>query len=1213
MRTKLCFGLLLGASIATGYAQTDWRELISDEDANFHEIQQKFYEEFGDQPGERGTGWKQFKRWEHHWQFRVDEQGNFPSKQHLLNAILSFDNNNRNYATGTGNWTELGPVAKPINGTGQPNGNGRLSCIAFHPTDANTLYVGAASGGFWMSSDNGQTWSKSIAGLIRLGVNSIVVDPNNPNTIFIGTGDRDGNNAPGYGVWKSTDGGATWASSNNGMGNRTVYEVLMDPTNPLRMIASTSSGRIYRTTDGGANWAFTAVSSNCKDIAFKPGDPNTIYAAGATVNVSTDGGATFTQITSGLPSASRFALAVSPNQPDWVYAVAGNGTGLIGVYRSTNSGQNYSTRTTTPNILGYSSTGNDNNSQAWYDLVMSADPTDANKIFIGGINIWKSTDGGSTFSISAHWTGSGGSPAVHADQHVLEYSPHNNALYNGNDGGIYFTTNEGASWTERSAGLGISQIYKIGVAQSEENLVIAGFQDNGTAIYNNGTWTTEIGGDGMECLFDPTDANYVYGELYYGDIKRSTNGGINFSDISNVITETGGWVTPYKLDPNNVNTMYAGFDNVWRSTNIKTGAPTWTLISSFTGTSNLVDIAIAPSNSDVIYASRASNGERFFVTNNASAGTPTWTNISGNLPVNSTPKDIEIDPTDPTHLFVAIGNDIYESTNSGSSWTNYAGTLPNISLNTIVIDPNSSVDAMYVGMDVGVYYRDNNQSDWSLYSTGIPNVEVTELEIYNNPSECRSKLYAATYGQGVWVSDLKDPGNVSPTACFRANITDVCASQVVTLTDNSDFTPTSWNWNITPASFTFVGGTSATSQNPQIQFTAAGNYTIELTATNAHGVDSETKASYITVSPAANASTFSDDFESYSLCATASNCGTTICNLGSNWKNMTNGTDDQVDWRVDESGTPSGGTGPSIDMNPGTSVGNYAYIEASSCFGRTAILESDCILLDVDYSFELGYHMAGTDMGELHIDIFAAGVWNNDITSMISGDQGTNWQAMTVDLSSWTGQAVRLRIRGISGNGYQSDVAIDDIKFTPITPLPVSLMYFEPTLENNSRVRLAWETAAEMNSDHFVIQRSANGVEWENILTTPAAGNSSETMNYTEWDMNPLPKTSYYRLLMVDMDGSTAYSNMKSIHRTNPHEIEVYPNPANDWVFIKGVDIEKSDINIVNALGQSILVNQSSEIGKYAIQTGSLPNGVYLIQVTQPDGKIQTKRLVIRH
>ena len=142
------------------------------------------------------------------------------------------------------------------------------------------------------------------------------------------------------------------------------------------------------------------------------------------------------------------------------------------------------------------------------------------------------------------------------------------------------------------------------------------------------------------------------------------------------------------------------------------------------------------------------------------------TNLTGNLPVNSNLKSIAIDYTDENHLFIAINNDIYESTDGGLNWTNYSGTLPNISLNTIVIDANSTIDAMYVGQDVGVYYRDNTMADWSLYSTGMPNVEITELEIYQNPSECKSKLYASTYGQGLWVSDLKDPGNIAPTACF---------------------------------------------------------------------------------------------------------------------------------------------------------------------------------------------------------------------------------------------------------------------------------------------------------------------------------------------------------------------------------------------------------------------------------------------------------------
>ena len=219
----------------------------------------------------------------------------------------------------------------------------------------------------------------------------------------------------------------------------------------------------------------------------------------------------------------------------------------------------------------------------------------------------------------------------------------------------------------------------------------------------------------MVCIIDPTDATYMYGALYYGDIRRSTNGGVSFGGISGPITETGAWVTPYILDPNNENTMYAGYDNVWRSTDVKAGTPTWISISSFTGTSNMASLAVAPSNSDVLYASRSFNGERFWKTTNATAGTPTWTNLSASLPVNSTPKDIAVDPTDPNHLFIALTNDIYESTDGGLNLTNFSGTLPNISLNTIAIDHDSPIQAMYVGMDVGIYYRDNSMSDWSLY------------------------------------------------------------------------------------------------------------------------------------------------------------------------------------------------------------------------------------------------------------------------------------------------------------------------------------------------------------------------------------------------------------------------------------------------------------------------------------------------------------------
>ena len=1140
-------------------AQTDWRAMIGDPSYNFFEIQASFYSEFGDRIGEKGSGWKQFKRWEYYYESRVDEIGNFPQPGSVLiemNRYFTehplFENNR-----GVDNWTELGPISKPANGTGQPNGNGRLTAIAFHPTDPNTLYVGAPAGGFWKSTDNGASWAKSVTGLTRLGVSSIVVHPLNPDIIFIGTGDRDAGDAPGYGVWKSIDGGATWAASNTGMGNRTVYEILMDPTDSDILIAATNS-RIYRSTDGGLNWtAQYTGGENFKDIAFKPGDSNTMYAASNDYYMSTDNGVSWSQVTSGVPaSTQRMALAVSADEPTWVYLLAGNSSGLVGVYRSTDSGLNFSTRTTTPNIFGWGTTGG-TGGQAWYDIVLSADPTDADQLFMGGINIWKSIDGGTNWTLSGHWTGSGGADDVHADQHVMEHSPHSNDIYNGNDGGIYYSSDDGVVWTELSSGLGIAQVYKIGVAQTEENTVINGYQDNGTAIYYDGSWSTEIGGDGMECIIDPTDSDYMYGALYYGDIRRSVNGGLSFSSIVGGISESGAWVTPYKLDPNDANTMLGGFINVWRTNDVKTG-PTWTQISSLTGTSTIRDIAIAPSNSDVVYITR-SGTSNFYRSTDATAVSPSWTDLDSNLPASGTPSDIEIDHTDATHVFIGLGNNIYESTDSGNSWTDISGTLPSISLNTIVRDTSSTVEAMYIGMDVGVYYIDNILVNWVIYDTNLPNVEITELEIYQNPTECKSKLMACTYGVGLWMNDLKDPGNIAPVACFEASDTELCVGQSAIFTNNSDYSPTSWTWLVSPGTHSYINATTSNSENPEIQFNASGIYNVQLTSTNAFGNDMELKSSYIDVSASSNAPLFDDDLEARSACGITTDCGTTICDLGvaSQWTNFTNGVDDDIDWRVDAGGTVSSNTGPSTDYNPGTATGNYLYLEASGgCTSQTAILEGNCIFLDQNYNFELAYHMYGGDMGSLHFDLYTSGAWILDFATSISGDQGDVWNTISIDMSAYTNQTVKMRIRGITGSGFESDLAIDDMQFVTFIILPIELIDFQVNLTEARRVKIEWTTASEINTSHFEIERSENGNLWERILTKPAAGESQQVIHYELWDDSPLMGESYYRLKSIDLDGQFSISEVRTINIVDSDEsVYIFPNPMENVVLINQTGI----------------------------------------------------------
>ncbi len=1196
------------------HAQDDWRTMMGNPDIDFSTIQQSFYAEFGDRVGAKGSGWKQFKRWEYYQEQRLDAFGNYQRPGLVLSEVKRYREthpDSRSYVAGSGNWELLGPTPVPDNGTGQMNGNGRLTCIAFHPTDPNTIYVGAPAGGIWKTTDNGFSWTQYIAGLTRLGISSIVIHPTNPDIIYVGTGDRDGGDAPGYGVWISTNGGSTWAPHNTGMGNRTINELLMDPTNPDIMIAASSNQRIYRTTDGGANWVpSSSLGTNPKDIAFHPANSNIVYASGTRFFKSVDGGVSWTQITNGAPSGvSRIGLAVSPDEPDWVYLLAGGGSGLIGIYRSTDSGVSFSTRTTTPNVFDYDIDGSGTDSQAWYDLVIAADPTDASTIYTGGINIWKSTDGGTTMNCITYWVGpSSGTDGVHADQHALEFSPHTNHIYNGNDGGLYASTDAGVNWNDLSDGLAIAQVYKIGVSQQTFDRVINGYQDNGTAISNGTTFKTEIGGDGMECIIDPTDDTYMYGALYNGDIRRSTNGGNSFSSISDPTGEGGAWVTPYKLDPNDGNRMFAGYNDIWRNDAVRTGTA-WTKISTFSNTANMIDLAIAPSNSNVMYVSK-SGSSKLYRTNDALAATPTWTNLEASLPASGNPKDIEIDPTDPSHLFIVIGNDIYESSDSGNSWTEISGTLPNISLNTVIIDKDSPSEAMYVGMDVGVYYKDNTLTDWVEYASNLPNIEITELEIHYNTSQCKSMLYAATYGQGLWKSDLKDPGNLATSACFEASATGLCMGETITFTDNSDYTPTAWTWTITPATFTFTGGTNMNSQNPQVSFTAAGTYTVQLDVSNAIGNDLETKNDYITVSSASIASSFSTDFESEALCGTASDCTTTLCPFANPlWGNLANGTEDDIDWRIDEGGTPSTDTGPAVDLNPGTASGNYAYIEASSCSGRTAILESSCMTLDQDYNFVLGYHMMGSDVADLHLDINTGGAWTLDLMPAISGDQGATWHTSTTSLAAYTGQVIKLRIRGTTGSGYESDIAIDDIALVPMAVIPVTLLAFDAEVSDKNTVKLEWATATEFNTDFYEIHRSSDATNWTSILKEGAAGNSNSLLNYETRDQSPLKGISYYRLKSVDFDGQFSYSQTRTVNieRLENKAIKIFPNPTENDITIQGSDIDLRQIRFYNLLGQDVTnatLQKSSSPSELVIDLSNLKNGVYYVKTNTTVHKI---------
>jgi hypothetical protein len=273
-----------------------WIRMMQDPDANYFSTVSAFERYWQYRPVKRSCGWKVFKRWQYIMSQRVSPDGTRPSPDAVYNEWYKFSRSNR---SGAGTWISLGPSTIPSPGPAGYLGLGRLNVIAFHPADQNKLYAGSPSGGFWLTNDNGLTWSTTTDNMPTIGVSAIVVDFSNPAKILMGTGDRDHGDAPGMGVFKSLDGGLTWSPSKTGMDNVTVGKMIQHPGNAQVFLAATNSG-IYRSINGGGAWTLTQTG-DFKDICLKPNDPAVVYAtASSDFYRSSDNGLTFTQVTEGL-------------------------------------------------------------------------------------------------------------------------------------------------------------------------------------------------------------------------------------------------------------------------------------------------------------------------------------------------------------------------------------------------------------------------------------------------------------------------------------------------------------------------------------------------------------------------------------------------------------------------------------------------------------------------------------------------------------------------------------------------------------------------------------------------------------------------------------------------------------------------------------------------------------------------------------------------
>ncbi|PHX76487.1 MAG: hypothetical protein CK543_06100, partial [Flavobacteriales bacterium] len=492
-----------------------WVQLMLSPRPNYYEVKRAFDQHFGGVVPYKGQGYKIFKRWEYRVINHLDSAGyvnwNFGVMDELAGNLVSGSssagsgsgsgtgsgsgsssgsggpaggksvnglNGGKPVAPATwcptaGRWSAVGPLKHPYNQSSQPTGTGRINGIAFHPTDTNTIFATAPQGGVWKTTDYGANWNllwgagngaKSTSTtpsnpFLTIGASSMVISYRNPDTMYIGTGDRDAGDAPGYGVIMSTDGGKTFVSRNSGFGNYPVNRLVMHPKNSAVLLAANNLG-ISKSTNSGKDWNPSILpgltTANFTELVYHPYNPNIVYASGnGAFYRSADGGDKFTQIANGLPitGMQRGQIAVSKADRSRVYFLVAVGSRFQGLYLSIDSGLNFIKQNTSPaNILGYSELGNDGSGQAWYDLDISADPFNAKTVYVHGINIWKSTDAGVTFKICGHWVGAGGADDIHADQHIGEFDNTGKTLFAGNDGGVYYSRNAGKTWVNITNG-----------------------------------------------------------------------------------------------------------------------------------------------------------------------------------------------------------------------------------------------------------------------------------------------------------------------------------------------------------------------------------------------------------------------------------------------------------------------------------------------------------------------------------------------------------------------------------------------------------------------------------------------------------------------------------------------------------------------------------------------------------------------------------------
>lgn len=1154
-------------------------------------------------------------------------------------------------------WVERGSnsdAVGPSNGNGRITGSqvtsGRMRAILVDLADVTnrTVWVGGVDGGIWKTNNitaSPATWTVANDFLGNLAIADIAQDPTNTNVMYFATGEKSINSdaVKGGGIWKSIDHGVNWvllpATTTFWNASRIVCDaagnVYISTISSLQGIPG-SVGGIYRSTDGGNTWSTnispSGLSARVTEMVISStgrmhvtcGYYNSTAATSGyryTDAPSTVASGTWTSpATTFTPVEFNVDMAVAGNT---LYALPANSSFQTPqIWKSTDGGANWAITGTTPPISGSAPLSS---GQGWYCLAIAVDPTNANNVMVGGLNSYRSTDGGDIWTLNSGWvTGVPGTTNyIHADHQILVWN--DNQVLDGGDGGVFYSADDGATFADRNVGLRLKQFYACAIHPISTNYFLAGAQDNGVHQLNGAGLTSSVevtGGDGAFVHIDEDEPQYQFGSYVRSQYRRSTNNGANWSSV-NYSTSIGLFINPTDYDDVN-NNFYgawsAGSYLRWLNASSSTSGFANSVAAFAGGTASFVGVSKFTANT--VYFG-TTNGKIVKV-DNANTGTITETDITGSS-MSASNVSCVAQGTTTNNLLATFSNygstHVWVSTSGGGAagWTNISGNIPDIPVRWAMFYPDDNTQAI-LATEMGIFETsliNGASTNWVL-NTSFPTVKTNMLQYRFSDNT----LLAATHGRGLWTTTIAP---VSPFVRFASSYTysPVRTETSTTTSGCRRYTDYTLNMHIDKAptgnaavTLSIAGGATAT-LGVDYDFTTNGNFITPSTVVNFPSGATTDQPITIRIYNDAEVESLTPEFFTFNY------------SIGGGTDALPAPTSSSYTYYIGENDvapttttveTIAGRTQTEHVANNGTYYfyGSTGSNLISSLSGATGNLQ--CVTATI---FEAGSVWQSFGGGQRSQKVFDISPTTNPGSSYtlglyitaaeLAGKPPASVKIAKTTAATMAGanSANTIIAASTSFTAYGSDYLFT-APFTGFSKfflidnnvvLPVDLIAFSGYLNNNSFAVLNWKTTNPYNLKHFEVERSYDGIQFSNAGIVNALQNPAAIQDYSFNDPIRAKAVNFYRLKMVDNDNRFKYSGIIKLNNNQPEKfVELLQNPVtnNITLIIDNQQGDKVSAVLYNSSGQQMQTWQlGSRQGTISLPVDrlGLSSGIYIFKV----------------